>query len=57
MPDGYVCGLMGDVNDERNSGAERVVIMAPAASRVTDTICVRVYLANEINIMIQPKNM
>ena len=55
MPDAYVYGLTGDVDDERDSDAERVVIMTPIVTRITDIICVRVYLANEINIMIQPQ--
>jgi hypothetical protein len=38
--------------------AETVVIMTPVVTRITDMICVKVYLAaNEINIMIQLKNV
>ena len=51
MPDAYVYGLTGDVDDERDSDAERVVIMTPIVTRITDMICVRVYLANKISIM------
>jgi hypothetical protein len=56
MPDAYVYGLAGDVDDERDSDTERVVIMTPVVTRITDMICVRVYLVNEINIKSQPKN-
>ena len=56
MPYAYVYGLTGDVDDERDSDAERVVIMTPVVTRITDMICVRVYLANEISIMFRPKN-
>ena len=45
-------GLTGDVDDERDSGAERLVITTPVVTRM---ICVRVYLASEISVMIQPK--
>ena len=50
----YVYELKGDVNDARDSDVERVAIMTPVVTRI---ICARVYLANEISIMIQPKNM
>ena len=52
----YVYGLTGDDNDERDSDAERVVIMTPVVTRITDMSCVRVYLVNGINIMFQPEN-
>ena len=60
MPDAYVYGLADDDDDDdddRDSDAERVVIMTPIVTRITDMICVKVYLENEINIMFQPKNM
>ena len=60
MPYAYVYGLTGavdDVDDERDSDAEKVVIMTPVVTRITDMVCVRVYLANEINTMMQPKNV
>ena len=46
MPDAYIYGVTGDVDDEHDSDAERVVIMTPAVTIITDMICVRVYLAN-----------
>ena len=46
IPYAYVYGSTGDVDDERDSDAERVVIMTPDVTRITDMICVRVYLAN-----------
>ena len=50
IPDAYVYGLTGDVDDdERDSDAERVVIMTPIVTRITDMIWVRVYLENGIN--------
>jgi hypothetical protein len=55
MPDAYVYGLTGDDDDERDSEAERVVIMTPVVTRITDMTCVRLYLTNEINIMFNPK--
>ena len=33
-----------------------MVIMTPVVTRVADMNCVRVYLANKVNIMLQPKN-
>ena len=51
MPYAYVYGSTGDVDDERDSDAEKVVIMTPVVTRITDMTCVMVYLANEINIM------
>jgi hypothetical protein len=51
MPDTYVYGLTDDADDERGSEAERVVIMTPIVTKITDMICVTVYLANEINVM------
>ena len=56
IQDAYVYGLTGDDNDERDSDAERVVIVTPVVTRITDMICVKVYLVNEINIMFRPKN-
>ena len=50
MPDAYLYGLTGDVDVEHVSDTERMVIMTPVV------ICVRAYLANEINIILQPKN-
>ena len=50
----YVYELKGDVNDARDSDVKRVAIMTPVVTRI---ICARVHLANEISIMIQPKNM
>ena len=54
MPNVCQCICVCDVNDARDSDVERVVIMTPVVTRI---ICARVYLANEISIMIQPKNM
>ena len=42
-------GLTGDADEECGSDAERVVIMTPIVTKMTDTIWMRVYLANEIN--------
>ena len=53
IPDAYVYGLTGDVDDdddERDSDAERVVIMTPIVTRITDMIWVRVYLENDIQL-------
>ena len=44
MPDAYVYGLTSDADDECESDAERVVIMTPVVTRITDIICVKVYL-------------
>ena len=57
MPDAYVYGLMSVVDDECGSDAERVVIMTPIVTRITDMICTRVYLANEINISKMTKRL
>jgi len=53
MPDAYVYGSTGDAadDDECVSDAERVVIMTPIVTKMTDMICVRVYLENGISIM------
>ena len=53
IPYAYVYGSTGDVDDERESEAEKVVIMTPIVTRITDTICVGVYLANEVNIILE----
>jgi hypothetical protein len=55
MPDAYVYGLMGVVDDECGLDAERVVFIMPIVTRITDMICTKVYLANEINIIFQFK--
>ena len=38
MPDAYVYGLTGDFDEERDSDAERVVIITPVVTRITDMI-------------------
>ena len=56
MPDAYVYGLRGDVDNDCGSEAEKVAIMTLIVTRITDIICIRVYLANEINVMFQFEN-
>ena len=53
MPHAYMYGLIGNDDDDCGWDAERVVTMTPIVTRITDMICVTVYLANEVDIIFQ----